>query len=114
MGFGCVLSMVVSMVKLSHTMTYDVKIILLVICTCLAFGRLATRAWFVTFTVRNACHACVPTNREERDDSGAKNRCFRQLDLAPFDRFIWPHPLVNPLSAPGRSEALRSPKGDAF
>ena len=40
--------------------------------------------------------------------------CFRQLDLAPFDRFIWPHPLVNPLSAPGRSEALRSPKGDAF
>jgi hypothetical protein len=42
------------------------------------------------------------------------NTCFRQLDLAPFDRFIWPHPLVNPLSAPGRSEALRSPKGDAF
>jgi flavin-dependent dehydrogenase len=41
-------------------------------------------------------------------------QCFRQLDLAPFDRFIWPHPLVNPLSAPGRSEALRSPKGDAF
>src|SRR5882672_7438859 len=43
-----------------------------------------------------------------------EGKCFRQLDLAPFDRFIWPHPLVNPLSAPGRSEALRSPKGDAF
>jgi hypothetical protein len=40
--------------------------------------------------------------------------CFRQLDLAPFDRFIWPHLLVNPLSAPGRSEALRRPEGDAF
>jgi hypothetical protein len=40
--------------------------------------------------------------------------CFRQLDLAPFDRFIWPHLVVNPLSAPGRSEALRRPKGDAF
>ena len=35
--------------------------------------------------------------------------CFRQLDLAPFDRLIWPHPLVNPLSAAGRSEALRRP-----
>jgi hypothetical protein len=42
------------------------------------------------------------------------NYCFRQLDLAPFDRLIWPHPLVNPLSAPGRSEALWRPKGDAF
>jgi hypothetical protein len=41
-------------------------------------------------------------------------RCFRQLDLAPFDRFIWPHLLVNLLSAPGRSEALRRPEGDAF
>ena len=40
--------------------------------------------------------------------------CFRQLDLAPFDRFIWPHLLVNLLSAPGRSEALRRPEGDAF
>jgi hypothetical protein len=40
--------------------------------------------------------------------------CFRQLDLAPFDRLIWPHLLVNLLSAPGRSEALRRPKGDAF
>jgi hypothetical protein len=35
--------------------------------------------------------------------------CVRQLDLAPFDRFIWPHLLVNLLSAPGRSEALRRP-----
>jgi len=40
--------------------------------------------------------------------------CFRQLDLAPFDGLIWPHPLVHLLSAPGRSEALRRPKGDAF
>jgi hypothetical protein len=39
---------------------------------------------------------------------------LRQLDLAPFDRFIWPHLLVNLLSAPGRSEALRRPEGDAF
>jgi len=39
---------------------------------------------------------------------------LRQLDLAPFDRLIWPHLLVNLLSAPGRSEALRRPKGDAF
>jgi hypothetical protein len=22
---------------------------------------------------------------------------FRQLDLAPFDTFIWPHPLISPL-----------------
>ena len=35
--------------------------------------------------------------------------CFRQLDLAPFDLLFWPHLLVNPLSAPGRSEALRRP-----
>jgi hypothetical protein len=27
---------------------------------------------------------------------------------------IWPHLLVNLLSALGRSEALRRPKGDAF
>jgi hypothetical protein len=36
-------------------------------------------------------------------------RCFRQLDLAPFDLLFWPHPLVNHHSAPGRSEALRRP-----
>ncbi len=36
-------------------------------------------------------------------------RRFRQLDLAPFDLLFWPHLLVNPLSAPGRSEALRRP-----
>jgi len=36
-------------------------------------------------------------------------KCFRQLDLAPFDLFIWPHPLVIHHSAPGRSEALRRP-----
>src|SRR6266568_3613806 len=35
--------------------------------------------------------------------------CFRQLDLAPFDLFFWPHPLVIHHSAPGRSEALRRP-----
>ena len=34
---------------------------------------------------------------------------FRQLDLAPCDLFIWPHPLVNQLPHPGRSEALRRP-----
>lgn len=39
---------------------------------------------------------------------------FRQLDLAPFDLFIWPHPLVNQLPHSGRSEALRRPEGDAF
>jgi hypothetical protein len=47
-------------------------------------------------------------------EDGTLYLCFRQLDLAPFDRFIWPHLLVNPLSAPGRSEALRRPKGAAF
>jgi hypothetical protein len=46
--------------------------------------------------------------------SSQQDLCVRQLDLAPFDRFIWPHLLVNLLSAPGRSEALRRPKGDAF
>jgi hypothetical protein len=29
--------------------------------------------------------------------------------LAPFDLLFWPHLLVNPLSVPGRSEALRRP-----
>ncbi len=37
------------------------------------------------------------------------NHWFRQLDLAPFDLLFWPHLLVNPLSAPSRSEALRRP-----
>ena len=37
------------------------------------------------------------------------NDWFRQLDLAPFDLFIWPHPLMNQLPYPGRSEALRRP-----
>jgi hypothetical protein len=36
-------------------------------------------------------------------------KCFRQLDLAPFDLLFWPHLLVNHHSAPGRSEALRRP-----
>jgi hypothetical protein len=36
-------------------------------------------------------------------------KCFRQLDLAPFDLLFWPHPLVMHHSAPGRSEALRRP-----
>ena len=45
---------------------------------------------------------------------GFGNHWFRQLDLAPFDHFIWPHLLVNQLPHPGRSEALRRPKCDAF
>ncbi len=30
-----------------------------------------------------------PTNAEPKN---RQRRCFRQLDLAPFDRLIWPHP----------------------
>jgi hypothetical protein len=32
---------------------------------------------------------------------------FRQLDLAPFDLFIWPHLTGESTPHPGRSEALR-------
>jgi hypothetical protein len=42
-------------------------------------------------------------------EKSPEEKCFRQLDLAPFDLFFWPHPLVIHHSAPGRSEALRRP-----
>src|SRR6266436_2795236 len=54
----------------------------------------------------------VQNTKSERWDGEKVHRsngCFRQLDLAPFDLLFWPHLLVNPLSAPGRSEALRRP-----
>jgi MtN3 and saliva related transmembrane protein len=38
-----------------------------------------------------------------------RDECFRQLDLAPFDLFFWPHPLVIHYCAPGRSEVLWRP-----
>ena len=50
--------------------------------------------------------ACIGIKRLT---SHSKTPWFRQLDLAPFDLFIWPHPLVNQLPDPGRSEALRRP-----
>jgi integrase/recombinase XerD len=41
-----------------------------------------------------------------KDEAERVLRCFRQLDLAPFDLFFWPHPLVIHHSArPERSPA---------
>ena len=58
----------------------------------------------------NSCgaHPLSSERSDSRDSSGPRS-WFRQLDLAPFDLFIWPHPLVNQLPDPGRSEALRRP-----
>ena len=49
----------------------------------LVFGGINTREYYRR----------VPTE-DKGGWSLAQTRCFRQLDLAPFDLLFWPHPLV--------------------